>query len=130
MKNIIVINEVDCYVGNAWKTKYATHRAVQHQILVNNFPLGRRNIVADDDRGERIILTKEVPKDFIDFFKQANDLCWSMKSEHCNTIEEYKEAAEYNKPIKEKIDLVIREMYAIENLDLSYEDYKRILVWA
>lgn len=129
MKNIIVINEVDCYLGNAWKTKYATHSAVQHQILVNNNPLGRRNKVSDDDRGERIAFTREVPQEFVDFFQQAEVLCWKMKSEHCKTIEEYNAAAEFNKPIKENLDLVISEMYAIEDLGLSYNEFKGILLY-
>lgn len=130
MKNILVINEVDCYLGNAWKTKYASHSAVQHQILVNDKALGRRNSVSDDDRGERIVVKKEVPQEFVEFFKQADDLCWKMKSEHCKSIEEYNSAAEFNKPIREKLNLIISEMHAIESLNLSFEDFKRILVWA
>ena len=129
MKNIIVINEVDCYRGNAIKTHYATHNAVQHQILVNNAPLGRRNKASDDDRGERVVLTREVSQEFVEFFKQANDLCWGMKSEHCKTIEEYNAAAEFNKPIKENLYLIVSEMYAIEGLGLSYDEFKGILLY-
>lgn len=130
MKNLITINEVDCYKGNAWKVNmYATHSAVQHQILVNDQPLGRRNRVSDDDRCERIIISKEVSQEFVDLFNQADKLVREMQSEYCNTMEEYHEAVSFNKPIREEIDVIILNMHAIESLDLSFEDFKRIFVW-
>ena len=130
MRNLITINEVDCYIGNAWKAnRYATHSAVQHQILVNNKPLGRKNTVSDDDRGERIIISREVSQNFIDLYNQADNLAWGMKSEHCKTIEEFNVLASYNKPIRQEIDEIVKKMHSIESLDLSYEDFKRLLVW-
>jgi len=129
MKNIIIINEVDCYIGNANITHYATGRAVQHQILVNDTPLGWRNGVADSDRGERIVLQKEVTENFVSLFQKSLLILDEMKSERCKTIEEYREASTFNVPIKKRLNNILVEMHNIENLDLDFSTFKRVLLY-
>jgi len=123
------INEVDCYIGNALTTKYATDRAVQHQILLEGKPIGRLNKVADDGRHERIVLNKPVNDAFSKLFNQIIEIKEKMKSEHCNSMEEYNAAAKFNDPFKNSIDDIIIEMWKIESLDLEIEKYKQILLY-
>ncbi len=123
------INEVDCYIWNALTTKYATDRAVQHQILLNGKPIGRLNRVADAGRYERIVLNTPVSEKYSDLFDKIIDLRSKMKSEYCNTIEEYIEASEYNEKYKDLIDDVVLEMWKIESLDLPIELYRKILLY-
>lgn len=127
MENFISISEVDCYIGNACRTKYATSRAVQHQILVNNKPLGRLNKPADNDRAKRILIKRNVSKEFIKLFNECIGLKKQMKSEFCKTIEEHKKASLFNKPLKDKLNNVIKKMHSIESLDLNFKTYLNIL---
>lgn len=127
LKNTVKINEVDCYIGNACTTKYATASDVQHQILVNNQPLGFLNGPADAGRYERVVVEKEVSKEFIDLFNKCVELKKTLKSEHCSTIEEYNQAAKLNKPTKDLIQNYAEKMWEIESLDLSFKTFFNIL---
>lgn len=127
MKNTVKINEVDCYIANAQATKYATDDSVQHQILVNNVPLGRLNKPADLDRSLRVVLEKPISADFVELFKKCIDLKYNMYSEQCTSVEDYKKAEALNKPIKEKLNHLFMKMWEIENLDLTFIKFKEIL---
>ena len=126
-KHKVEINEVDCYISNSKTTKYATRADVQHQMLVNNEPMGRLNGVADADRGERVVLKKEVGDKFFQLFEKGKKLKSKMKSEYCSSEEEYIQAAEFNKPIKTQLKSVVKQMWDIESLGLEFEVFYDIL---
>jgi len=129
-KGVLTINEVDCYIGNAHNTKYRTHSATQHQLLLNDTPIGFRNGVADAGRGERIVLSKEVNEKFVKLFNEAVNLSKTLKSEYCNSIEEYYSASAYNKPIKAKMQELIAKMHKIESLDLDLPQFSNSINFA
>jgi hypothetical protein len=123
------IKEVDCYIGNALATKYATTRAVQHQILLEGQPIGRLNSIADSDRGERIVLNKWVNTTYVDLFEKIKSIRNEMKQEQCSSIEEYNAAVEYNENYKKKIDDLVFQMWQIESLNLPLDIYREILLY-
>lgn len=132
-KNIttkIQISEVDCYIANAHIINHlATHSAVQHQIIINGLCCGWRNKPADDGRYERIVFEKKVSKELGILMCKAIEIKSSMKSEICNTIDEYNVAKEYNKPIKDQLWQVVEQMYKIEDLGISVKQYYHHLVF-
>lgn len=124
----IIINEVDCYRGNAWNiAKYATHSATQHQIMIlkggTEYHLNFRNKVADEDRGERIVFSKETTPEALNLLRRCINLQDGMMSEHCKSIEDFNEASEYNKPIKQRIKSILSEIYKIESLDIEEDRF-------
>lgn len=117
MKNLkLIINEVDCYIGNAANIKeYRTDKATQHQIiLVENdveFTIGRKNAAADENRISRIVHEFKITKLMANKWKEIINQKNKLVSEHCNSIEEYNEAAKKNKPIKTKIEMIFNSIY-------------------
>lgn len=131
---VLVINEVDCYKGNALNSKYATHKATQHQIMLkvcdNYLHLGLRNKPADSNRAERIVFEKELDSNavlFLALMYQAQQIKCSMLSEMCGSKKEYEEAAKYNAPKKVKVKQLIQKMYKLENLELSFELFQNLI---
>lgn len=127
MINRININEVDCDMSNSLKTKYFKNRYVQHQILVNDEPLGKLNGVTDNDRGFRYVLNKSVNNQFVLLFERCKELKNKMMPELYSTKEETEMAKDFNKTIKEEIEILITKMWNIESLDLSYKLFYNIL---
>lgn len=128
MKNLLIINEVDCYIGNAYSSKYATDEAVQHQILLNGESLTSFvNKPADNDRGQRVVFSSKVNNEFIELFTKAKNLGLKKQNESCKTIEGYEVARKNNEPINLEINSLIQKMYEIENLGINFNNYKYIL---
>ncbi len=126
MKNSVKINEVDCYIENALRTKYATHNAVQHQILVNGNPLGFLNMPADSDRSSRVVKEVEVSSKYVELFEKCLELM-GQRVWMRNSMEDFKKEEKHNKPIDAKILKIAKEMYAIESLGLDFKTYFKIL---
>jgi len=129
----LVINEVDCYIGNSNRiNRYAKDKAVQHQILLldkkqNIHFIGRLNRVADDDRGSGIVLSKIVDKKVADLFFEAKKTESLLK--YASKIEDIKKIKIYNKPILEKVKKFLKEIYLIENLGISFELFCRHILY-
>jgi len=112
----LIINEVDCYIGNAWNYyEYASDKAVQHQIILiedgEEFPVGRRNGVTDSDRGERIVFETSISAKMAYLWKEACNIRNNFKNEICNTVEEFNRASEYNKPLRKQIEEILMKIY-------------------
>ena len=135
MKKIsLVINEIDCYIGNAHNiSSLATHRATQHQILlkINNkvFSVGHMGRASDDDRGEQFIKEVEVNKDVASLFNRARKKAHTRMSIYCDTPKENDEMIKFNKPIKKEIKEIIRKIYKLENLGIDFETFHDTLFW-
>jgi len=130
MKTKIQISEIDCYIGNANRIDFlATNKAVQHQIIINDLTCGRKNKPSDEGRYERIVLEKNAPEELGLLMLSALEKYSFLKSEICNTIEEYKEAQIYNEPIKKQLWEVVKKMHNIDNLGLSIKEYYNHLVF-
>ncbi len=129
MKNLI-INEVDCYISNAYRIWQITkEKAVQHQIILVdekgnwNSIKGTINRPADSDRGERKIFEVEINNKAAELWVKAIKLSSTTKNEICQTIKEYNIAAEFNKPIKKQMKAVLAEMYNLIDLPFSKEQF-------
>lgn len=135
MKSQIIVNEVDCYRGNAdYIPEFATGNSVQHQILLidtdgTELCIGSRNCVADSDRGERIVFNAETSPRMIELVKKAIMLRRSMKSEYCDSREEFNAARTFNAPFYKQINEVIAEMHSIQNLGISLRKFSNHLFY-
>jgi hypothetical protein len=131
-KNLIIINEVDCYIGNADRiSKYATHSAVQHQIMLiidgEELTIGRRNTVSDADRGERIVYKEELDERMIVLFNKCKNIHSQLKSEYGDR-KSFELAKAHNRPFKIELKRTARMMWLIHDLGIEFEEFFNHLV--
>lgn len=134
MKTTLKINEVDCYSGNSWNySPIATHPDTQHQILIsqddNEIVIGRKNTIADDDRGERIVLEIDITNETAQSWKECVNLKNQFKNEHCNTMEEFNTASIFNAPLKEELHAKLSDIHSLINMDIPLDQFIRLAIW-
>jgi|GEM_PF-6433631 len=104
--SIFLINEVDCYIGNAYYFEgYETDRSVQHQLLLKeNQQVIEKWILtpSDSDRGSRIAGEILSTDKSVKLWKENIIISEKMKTECCRSKEEYDINFNFNKSFRKQ----------------------------